>query len=185
MTTSRLLRILVVSVFLLTLGISVPVLAEYPDKPVQLMIPYGGGGSTDVTARMLANLAQKDFPKSIVVVNKPGGGGVLMHELLAQAKPDGYTLGVVSTGVMTRTPFLRKVATIQRKDFTYIMLSPCGSTAWWLRPTAPGRRWPSSWTTPRRIPARLLFHRRNRIGPVPGHGIPGPERGHQVDPHPF
>jgi tripartite-type tricarboxylate transporter receptor subunit TctC len=62
MTTSRLLRILVVSVFLLTLGISVPVLAEYPDKPVQLMIPYGGGGSTDVTARMLANLVKDDFP---------------------------------------------------------------------------------------------------------------------------
>jgi tripartite-type tricarboxylate transporter receptor subunit TctC len=122
MTTSRLLRILVVSVFLLTLGISVPVLAEYPDKPVQLMIPYGGGGSTDVTARMLANLAQKDFPKSIVVVNKPGGGGVLMHELLAQAKPDGYTLGVVSTGVMTRTPFLRKVKYNPEKDFTPIML---------------------------------------------------------------
>ena len=122
MTTNRLLRILVLSVFLLTLGFVTPVLAEYPEKPVELLIPYGGGGSTDVCARMLANLASKDFPKSIVVVNKPGGGGVLMHELLAQAKPDGYTLGVVSTGVMTRTPFLRKVNYDPLKDFTPIML---------------------------------------------------------------
>ncbi len=86
------------------------------------MIPYGGGGTTDVTARLLANIAQDDFAKPLVVVNKPGGGGVLMHELLAQAKPDGYTLGVVATGVLTRTPFLRKVKYNPETDFTYIML---------------------------------------------------------------
>ena len=122
MAKCRLLRILAGSVLLLTLGFAVPALAEYPTKPVQLLIPYGGGGTTDVTARMLANLAQKDFAKPIVVVNRPGGGGVLMHELLAQAKPDGYTLGVVPTGVLTRTPFLRKVRYNAEKDFTYIML---------------------------------------------------------------
>lgn len=100
-----------------------PALAEgYPEKSVNLLIPYGGGGTTDVTARLLANLAQKNFAKPIVVVNRPGGGGVLMHELLAKAKPDGYTLGVVPTGVLTRTPFLRKVRYNAEKDFTYIML---------------------------------------------------------------
>ena len=122
MTFSRLMKTLVVSVSLLTLCFVAPALAGYPEKPVQLLIPYGGGGSTDVCARMLANLAKDDFPKSIVVVNKPGGGGVLMHELLAQAKPDGYTLGIVSTGVMTRTPFLRKVRYNPEKDFTPILL---------------------------------------------------------------
>ena len=122
MISSRLLRILTGSVLLLVLGFAVPAMAEYPVKPVQLLIPYGGGGSTDVCARMLANLAQKDFAKPIVVVNRPGGGGVLMHELLAQARPDGYTLGIVPTGVLTRTPFLRKVRYNADKDFTYIML---------------------------------------------------------------
>jgi len=122
MTERRLWTIMVGSLVLLTLAFGAPALAGYPEKPVNLMIPYGGGGSTDVTARLLANLAQKDFAKPIVVVNKPGGGGVLMHELLAQAKPDGYTLGVVSTGVLTRTPFLRKVSYDPEKDFTYIML---------------------------------------------------------------
>lgn len=110
------------SFLLLTLALGTPALAGYPEKPINLMIPYGGGGSTDVTARLLVNIAQKDVAKPIVVVNKPGGGGVLMHELLAQAKPNGYTLGVVSTGVLTRTPFLRKVNYNPEKDFTYIML---------------------------------------------------------------
>ena len=122
MTDSRLWKIILGSVLLLSLAFGAPAFAAYPEKPVTLMIPYGGGGTTDVTARLLANLAQKDFAKPIVVVNKPGGGGVLMHELLAQAKPDGYTLGVVSTGVLTRTPFLRKVKYNPEKDFTYIML---------------------------------------------------------------
>ena len=110
------------SLLLLILALGAPAFAGYPEKPINLMIPYGGGGSTDVTARLLANIAQKDVAKPLVVVNKPGGGGVLMHELLAQAKPDGYTLGVVSTGVLTRTPFLRKVSYNPEKDFTYIML---------------------------------------------------------------
>jgi len=122
MTDSRMLKIFVGSVLLLSLALGAPAFAGYPEKPVNLMIPYGGGGTTDVTARLLANIAQDDFAKPIVVVNKPGGGGVLMHELLAQAKPDGYTLGVVATGVLTRTPFLRKVKYDPEKDFTYIML---------------------------------------------------------------
>ncbi len=122
MTRNLLWKTLLGAVLLVSLASAGPAFAGYPQKPVTLMVPYGGGGSTDVTARMLANLAQKDFAKPIVVVNKPGGGGVLMHELLAQAKPDGYTLGVVSTGVLTRTPFLRKVNYNPEKDFTYIML---------------------------------------------------------------
>ena len=122
MTDSRLLRIIVGCLILLSLAFAAPAFAAYPEKPVNLLIPYGGGGTTDVCARMLANLAQKNFATPIVVVNRPGGGGVLMHELLAQAKPDGYTLGVVSTGVLTRTPFMRKVRYDPEKDFTYIML---------------------------------------------------------------
>lgn len=122
MTKSRLWKILAGSLLLSCFAFGAPAFAGYPEKPVNLLIPYGGGGTTDVCARMLANLAQKNFATPIVVVNKPGGGGVLMHELLAQAKPDGYTLGVVSTGVLTRTPFLRKVRYNPEKDFTYIML---------------------------------------------------------------
>ena len=122
MIDNRMLRIVAGSFLLLFLVWGASASAGYPEKPINLMIPYGGGGTTDVTARLLANIAQEDFAKPLVVVNKPGGGGVLMHELLAQAKPDGYTLGVVATGVLTRTPFLRKVKYNPEKDFTYIML---------------------------------------------------------------
>lgn len=122
MRLKRMLTMLLAVAMILGIAVA-PALAEgYPSKPVNLLIPYGGGGTTDVTSRLLVNLAQKDFAKPIVVVNKPGGGGVLALELLAKAKPNGYTLGVVPTGVVTRTPFLRKVNYDSEKDFTYIML---------------------------------------------------------------
>ena len=51
-------------------------LAAYPDKPIQLIVPYGAGGSTDLLARAIATVAPKYFPQPLVVVNKGGGGGI-------------------------------------------------------------------------------------------------------------
>lgn len=101
---------------------SLAVAGDYPSKPVHLYIPYSGGGTTDVTARLLANLAQKDFGAPLVCTNKSGGGSAVMHELIAQAKPDGYTLGVLVTAGLTRIPLLRKVNYDPLTDFTPIML---------------------------------------------------------------
>ena len=95
---------------------------SYPEKPVNLYIPYSGGGTTDVTARLLTNIAQKDFATPLVCTNKPGGGSALMHELIAKADPDGHTLGVLVTAGLTRIPFLRKVNYAPMNDFTPIML---------------------------------------------------------------
>jgi len=95
---------------------------DYPSKPINLYIPYAGGGSTDLTARMLANMAQSHFPTPLVCVNKPGGGSALMHELIAQAEPDGYTLGVMVTAALTRIPLQRNVKYDPMNDFTPIML---------------------------------------------------------------
>jgi tripartite-type tricarboxylate transporter receptor subunit TctC len=66
--------------------------AAYPDKPIQLIVPYGAGGSTDVLARAVAQVAPKYFSQPVVVVNKGGGGGIPGRLDVARAKPDGYTL---------------------------------------------------------------------------------------------
>ncbi len=96
-------------------------LAEYPEKPINVYIPYSGGGSTDITARMLTNLAQPYFKTPLVSINKPGGGSALMHGLVAKAKPDGYTLGILITAALTRIPHLRDVNYDPLNDFTPIM----------------------------------------------------------------
>lgn len=66
--------------------------AEYPEKPIQLVVPYGAGGSTDLLARAIAQVAPRYFSQPIVVVNKPGGGAIPGRLDVVRAKPDGYTL---------------------------------------------------------------------------------------------
>ncbi len=66
--------------------------AAYPEKPIQLIVPYGAGGSTDVLARALAQVAPKYLPQPLVVVNKPGGGAIPGRVDVVRSKPDGYTL---------------------------------------------------------------------------------------------
>ena len=66
--------------------------AAYPDKPIQLIVPYSAGGSTDVLARAIAQVAPKYFPQPLVVVNKPGGGAIPGRVDVARSKADGYTL---------------------------------------------------------------------------------------------
>ncbi len=66
--------------------------ADYPNKPIQLIVPYGAGGSTDVLARAITQVAPRFFPQPIVVVNKAGGGAIPGRVEVAKARPDGYTL---------------------------------------------------------------------------------------------
>ncbi len=66
--------------------------AEYPNKPVTLVLPYAPGGATDVVARALAKKAETYLGQPIICDNKPGGGGTLGPSLVVQKPPDGYTL---------------------------------------------------------------------------------------------
>ena len=90
------LRILVVATGLLVLGLSLQgapaSAADFPNKPIQFIVPYGAGGSTDVMARAIATVAPKYFPQPLVVVNKPGGGGIPGRVDVVKSRPDGYTL---------------------------------------------------------------------------------------------
>jgi tripartite-type tricarboxylate transporter receptor subunit TctC len=67
---------------------------KFPTKAIELDVPFAAGGSTDVLARLVAKFGPKYFDKPLVVVNKPGGGGVTGTEGVVRSKPDGYTLFV-------------------------------------------------------------------------------------------
>ncbi len=65
---------------------------KFPTKPIEVVVPFAAGGSTDVLARLVAKYAPKYFDKPLVIIDKPGGGGVTGTEGVVRSSPDGYTL---------------------------------------------------------------------------------------------
>jgi tripartite-type tricarboxylate transporter receptor subunit TctC len=70
--------------------------AAYPTRPITFIVPWGAGGGTDAVSRMLATLMERDLGQPINVVNRTGGNGVVGHAAIAGARPDGYTIGMVT-----------------------------------------------------------------------------------------
>lgn len=93
---------------------------KYPTKPINFIIGYPGGGSTDVCARPLVAAASKILGQPIVVVNKPGAASAVAVALLKNEKPDGYTIGILPSGAVL-SQHMRKVPYDSAKDFTPIM----------------------------------------------------------------
>jgi tripartite-type tricarboxylate transporter receptor subunit TctC len=73
--------------------------AGYPDRPVTFVVPWGAGGGTDATARIVGALLEKKFGQPFNVVNRTGGSGVVGHSAIATAAPDGYTIGMVTVEI--------------------------------------------------------------------------------------
>ncbi|MBB4124523.1 tripartite tricarboxylate transporter substrate binding protein, partial [Martelella radicis] len=93
--------------------------AEYPERPITLIVPWGAGGGTDATGRILATLMEEELGQPINVVNRTGGGSVIGHKAIADADPDGYTLGIITTE-------LSMFHWLGTSDLTYQDFTPIG-----------------------------------------------------------
>jgi tripartite-type tricarboxylate transporter receptor subunit TctC len=73
--------------------------AAYPERPIQLIVPWAAGGGTDATARIIGTLLEKELGQPVTVVNRTGGSGVVGHSAIAGAAPDGYTIGLITVEI--------------------------------------------------------------------------------------
>ena len=68
----------------------------YPSAAVRIVVPFPPGGGTDAIARMIAAQMEKEWKQPVNVVNRTGGSGVVGHQAIATARPDGYTIGLIT-----------------------------------------------------------------------------------------
>ncbi len=73
--------------------------SPYPNRPLTMVVPWAAGGGTDAVARVIASLIEKDLGKPVNVVNRTGGSGVVGHQAIAGAAPDGYTIGIITVEI--------------------------------------------------------------------------------------
>jgi tripartite-type tricarboxylate transporter receptor subunit TctC len=82
----------------------------YPDQPIKIIVTFPPGGSADIVIRALQPLVAAELQQPIVIENRSGAGGNIGIAAVAQAAPDGYTLGVAAAGVLTVNPYLNRAA---------------------------------------------------------------------------
>lgn len=92
----------------------------YPTKPVTLVVGFAAGGPTDIVARSLAQSMTKTLGQAVAVDNKPGAGATIAGNLVAKAKPDGYTLFIHHNGMATAPALYRKLPFNPLTDYEYI-----------------------------------------------------------------
>jgi len=95
-------------------------LADYPDRPMTLLVPAAPGGTTDLAARLIAQPLGEALGQSVVVENKPGASGSIASQAVAKATPDGYTLLLQYSGYNAISPHVQPVDWDPIKDFTPI-----------------------------------------------------------------
>ena len=102
------------------LGAAGAALAEYPDKPITVVVPFAAGGPTDKVARDLADVLRKQLGQTIVIENVGGAGGTLGAAKVAKSAPDGYTVLLHHIGMATSPALYRKLPYDTLGDFEYL-----------------------------------------------------------------
>ncbi|MBP6528649.1 MAG: tripartite tricarboxylate transporter substrate binding protein [Burkholderiales bacterium] len=121
----------------LTLSLSTLAHADFPDKPVRLIVPFAPGGGTDLIARTLAGGMQQALGQPVIVENKPGGGTVIGSDMVAKSAPDGYTLVVATFAHAVNPNLLQKLPFDTSKAFAPVILLGRGPNVLVVRAESP------------------------------------------------
>lgn len=121
----------------LALGTTPAVAQEYPDRPLRLIVPYGPGGVTDITARITAPRIADVLGQSVVIENRPGGASMPGTEAVAKARPDGYTLLLTSTALAANPILFKNVPYDAAKDLAPVSMLATVPTVLVIHPGVP------------------------------------------------
>lgn len=114
--------------------------ADYPSRPIRLIVPYAAGGPSDVQARMVGDYLGRDLKQTVVIENRAGAQGAIGAEMAARSEPDGYTLFFSAASVFVLNPLLyKKLAYEPAKDFRVLAVVTDQPSIFEINPSVPAR----------------------------------------------
>ena len=130
----------------------------YPQRAVRLIVPYAPGGGTDVFSRLLAAQIEPEFGQTFVIDNRAGGASVIGTQVVANAQPDGYTIGMVDSAFVTNPGLLKdKLPYDTRKDFVPVSLLSRTQLVLCVHPSSPFKTAPELVAFAKANPGKLTF----------------------------
>jgi tripartite-type tricarboxylate transporter receptor subunit TctC len=131
--------------------------ADYPTKPIQMIVPFTPGGGTDVPARLIVDRVSALLGQQVIVVNKPGGGGVIGTYAVLGAPPDGYTIIYIPAQSIS-APFFVKGATYDvLRDFIWVNVSMSVPFFFAVKKDAPWQTFEELIADAKKNPGKLTF----------------------------
>jgi len=132
-------------------------LAQYPNKPIKMIIGYSAGGAADKLIRPIAERVTKIIGQPFIMEYRPGAGATIALDITAKADPDGYTLHITDSGPMLISPNLRKLPYDPLKDFTNIAAVAGGGTVIVVRPDSAAKDIKSLIALAKKDPAKWSY----------------------------
>lgn len=141
---------------------------DYPSRPMQIIVPFGPGGSGDISARLFGNFLEQEWKQPVAVINRPGANGLIGTAALKAAAPDGYTIGIASSSTHPAAPLLYKdVPYDWVHDFTHIGLFGVVGSVAVVRAESPIRTLPEFVAYAKAKPGKVFFGYFNTTSQIP------------------
>ncbi|MGE8611702.1 MAG: tripartite tricarboxylate transporter substrate binding protein [Achromobacter veterisilvae] len=131
--------------------------ADFPDRPITIVVPFVPGGGTDILSRLVAQRMSSELKQTVVVENKPGAGGTVGGALVANASPDGYTLYVASTATAMSAGLYKDLKFQPIKDFAPVALMGTMPFILVMSKNVPAKDLPEMLALARREPGSLTY----------------------------
>ena len=131
-----------IGIFLAALLFSALAAAQYPARPITIIVPIPPGGAPDIAARVIGQKLSENIGQPVVIENKVGANGNIANDLVAKAAPDGYTLGLLADSQITVNPHLYKMPIDTLRDLAPVATVAANQFVLTVNPTLPVRTFP-------------------------------------------